>query len=229
MEGLFKFFEHIANNYGIAFAIIFLVITLFILGFYFIIKSFPDLIKELIQSKALEDQKLHKTATKHRRKISQEIQKVLTDLLEDLNVDRALLLEFANGTSNLVGLPFLFLNATSEAVSHNTVSAANVYQKVNLSLLANFLAELEEKGYYFVENVEDERLKHPVLHSFISVANAKSVLFYPIFKDNLMFAILAVSAVRCPALTKECVPRISKATQRLSSLLNLEGLKQQIK
>ena len=44
-----------------------------------------------------------------------------------------------------------------------------------------------------------------------------------------MVAILAVSAVRCPGLTKECVPRISKATQRLSSLLNLEGLKQQIK
>ena len=49
MDGLFKFFEHIANNYGIAFAILFLVVILLILGPYFIIKSFPDLIKELIQ------------------------------------------------------------------------------------------------------------------------------------------------------------------------------------
>ena len=229
MDGLFKFFEHIANNYGISFAILFLVIILLILGPYFIIKSFPDLIKELIQSKIIEDQKFHKSATKHRRKVSQEIQKVLADLLEDLNVDRAILLEFTNGTSNLVGLPFLFLNATSEAISHNTVSVANIYQKINLSLMANCLAELEEKGYYLVEDIEDERLKHPVLHSFISVTNAKSLLFYPIFKDNLMFAILVVSSVRCQALTKEHVPRISKATQRLSSLLNLEELKQEMK
>ena len=225
MDGLFKFFEHIANHYGIAFAILFLVIILLILGPYFIIKSFPDLIKELIQSKVIEDQKLHKSATKHRRKVSQEIQKVLTDLLEDLNVDRAILLEF----TNLVGLPFLFLNATSEAISHNTVSVANMYQKINLSLMANCLAELEEKGYYLVEDIEDERLKHPVLHSFISVTNAKSLLFYPIFKDNLMFAILVVSSIKSQALIREYVPRISKATQRLSSLLNLEELKQEMK
>ena len=44
-----------------------------------------------------------------------------------------------------------------------------------------------------------------------------------------MFAILVVSSVRCQALTKEHVPRISKATQRLSSLLNLEELEQEMK
>ena len=61
MDGLFKFFEHIANHYGIAFAILFLVIILLILGPYFIIKSFPDLIEELIQSKIIENQKFHKS------------------------------------------------------------------------------------------------------------------------------------------------------------------------
>ena len=229
MDWLFKFFEHIASNYGIAFGIIFLIVALFILGFYFIIKSFPDLIKEFIQSKAEEDRIFHRAATKHRKKVSKEIQKVLTDLLTDLNADRALLFEFTNGTYNLAGLPFLFLNATSEALSKNTISAANIYQKINLSLLADFTTELEEKGYYLVKDMEDERLKHPVLHSFISVTNAKSALFYPIFKDNTMLAILAVSSVNGQAVCKDCVPRVSKATQRLSSLLSFGDLKQQIK
>lgn len=95
--------------------------------------------------------------------------------------------------------------------------------------MADFITELEEKGYYFVEDIEDERLKHPVLHSFISVTNAESALFYPIFKGNTMLAMLAVSSVNRKAVCKDYVPRISKATQRLSSLLSLEDLKQQIK
>ena len=59
MDTLFRFFEYISQNYGGTFATSFLLAALILFGLYFIIKTFPELIKDYIQKKLLEDKDNH--------------------------------------------------------------------------------------------------------------------------------------------------------------------------
>ena len=54
MGDVFNFFTHIAENYGTTFAVLFLLIILILFGFYFIVKTFPNLIKDYIEKKVQE-------------------------------------------------------------------------------------------------------------------------------------------------------------------------------
>ena len=229
MEWLFQFFKHIAENYGIAFAVGFLVIVLIIFGLYFVVKTFPDVIKEYIQNKLLEDSEAHKKGNAKRKNISPEIQRILSELLEDTNGNRALLFEFSNGTSNLAGLPFLFINATSESLTLNTSSVAHLYQRINVSLFANFIAELEDKSYFYAEDVEDIKEKYPFIYNFMKPNSVKSMLFYVIYgvDDTLGFIVLTSTVESFTR--KDTLPKIAEKAQMISSLLNLEDLEEKIK
>ena len=59
MDAVFKFFEYISQNYGGTFAVSFLLLALILFGLYFIIKTFPEMIKDYIQNKMSEDKNNH--------------------------------------------------------------------------------------------------------------------------------------------------------------------------
>ena len=229
MEGLFQFFKHIAENYGITFAVGFLVIVLVIFGLYFMVKTFPDVIREYVQNKLLENQTAHSKGATKRKNISPEVQKLLSELLVETEGDRALLFEFSNGKSNLAGLPFLFINATSESLSYGTSSVADLYQRINVSLFANFVAELEKVSYFYVEDIEEIKDLYPFIYNFVKPNSTKSMLFYSIYgvEDTLGFIVL--SSTRKPFARKDTLPKIAETAQMISSLLNLEDLEEKIK
>ena len=60
--------------------------------------------------------------------VTPQIRKELKHLAEETHADRTLLFEFSNGSSNLVGLPFLYLTATCEILTPTTES---VSQKIS--------------------------------------------------------------------------------------------------
>lgn len=229
MEGLFQFFKHIAENYGASFAIGFLIIILILLGVYFMIKTFPDVIREYIRTKLLEDQVRHSRGTIRRKNVSPEIQKILSTLLKETGGDRALLFEFSNGKSNLAGLPFLFINATSESLSIGTSSVAHLYQRINLSLFANFVQELEEHSYFYVENVEEIKDTYPFIYNFVKPNGVKSMLFYSIYGVEDTLGFIALTSTRKTFLRKDTLPKIAETAQMISSLLNLDDLDKKIK
>lgn len=229
MDGLFQFFKHIAENYGIVFAVGFLLIVLILFGLYFIVKTFPDIIRDYIQNKLLDDASNHSKMAAKRKNVSIQIQKILSELIEDTNGDRALLFEFSNGISNLAGLPFLFINATSESLRSGTSSVAHLYQRINVSLFADFITELEEKGYFYIEDIEEIKNVYPFIYNFVKPNGTKSMLFYVIYgvDDALGFVIL--SSVRENFTRKDTLPKIAEVAQKISALLNLEDLEEKIK
>lgn len=220
MEGLFRFFEHFAATYGPAFGIVFLIFAMFIFGIFFTIKTFPDLIRDFIQNATHEDNEQHGIAHSKRRKVTKEIMGELSKLINSTHTDSAILWEFSNGSSNLAGLPFLFLNATAEVLSYGTISAAHIYQKINISLLAPFIEDLEGQGYYYVKDVEDEKFNHPVLHTLIIYAKAKSILYYPIYGENILLGIIVLSTVDREMDKDESLLQITKCAQVISGFLS---------
>lgn len=229
MSSLYEFFVHIASNYGTASAVLFLVILAVLTGMYLIVKTFPDIIRAYIEKKATESKDSHKRGTIKRKNVSPEVTKVLSNLILETNSDRALLLEFSNGTSNLAGLPFLFVSATSESLSLGTASVAQSYQRINVSLFANFLLDLEDKSYIIINDIEEIQNEYPYIYFLLKASNVKSAVFYSIYgvDEELGFIILE-SSQKNTLNRDETLSEIMESAQKISSLLNFEGIEDMI-
>lgn len=224
MESIFEFFKVLSANYGPTFAILILLIILILLGFYFIIKTFPDVLREYADKKFEESREIHLKGISKRKKISPNITKILSELLIDTNGDRALLLEFSNGNSNLAGLPFLFLSATNECLSPGTTSVAHLYQRLNISLFAKFLVYLEDKGYFYVADIESIKDEYTIIYNLMKPNNVKSALFYSIYGVDDTLGLIVVTSVNKMFTREDSLPRIAESAQMISSLLNYKDL-----
>ena len=227
MKEIFEFFKQISETYGITAALS--ILGLGLLGYYsyFLIKTFPNVIQSIIEKKLKEKGKEHINATKKRKNIIMEVSKVLSDLILDTGANRALLFEFSNGTSNLAGLPFLFVNATSESVSFNTSSVANSYQRINICLMADFIFELETKGYYHVDNIEEIKSIYPPLYSLFKQDGVTSATAYAIYGVNDLIGYIMIHSINGKILTRgEVLPQVAEAAQRVSALLNFDDLEE---
>ena len=229
MEGLFQFLTYIVENYGIVTTMSLSIIALIISGLYFIVKTFPDIIKENIQTKLVENYQNHSKGTKKRKNISPTIQKALGELLIETNGDRALLLEFSNGTSNLAGLPFLFLNATSESLSVGTSSVAHLYQRINISLFADMINELEETSFIYISDIETIKDTNPIVYNFVKPNGVKSMIFYSIYGLNDTLGFIVVTSTKKYFSRCDVLPKMAEKAQVISSLLNLDELDDTIK
>ena len=230
METVYQFFKHIAENYGTAFAVLFLLIVAILFGAYLLIKTFPDVIRTYVENKVLKSEDEHRKGTIKRKNISPIITKILSDLIIESSGSRALLFEFSNGNSNLAGLPFLFINATSESLSIGTSSIGHLYQRVNISLFADFILELEDNNYFFIEDLENIKTEYPFVHTLFKPANIKSAIFFSIYgvNERLGFIMLA-SSEEDTFIKDDILPLVVEAAQKISALLNLDNLEETIK
>lgn len=203
--------------------------VLILFGLYFMVKTFPDIIRDYVQNKLIKDAETHLKGTTKRKNVSPQIQKILSELLEETNGDRALLFEFSNGKSNLAGLPFLFLNATSESLSVGTSSVAHLYQKMNISLFASFILNLEKAGFFYCKNIEEIKDNNPFIYSLLKPNAVKSALFYSIYGVDEPLGFIVITSVKEEFERKCTLPKIAEVAQRVSSLLNLEDLEEKIK
>lgn len=165
----------------------------------------------------------------HRKNISPKVRAEILELAEEIRADRVLVFEFSNGTSNLVGLPFLYVSATYEVTTPGTAPVAMQYQKVNAAIIAEFIEELEEKGYYYVRDIADSKEKYPILYSFMYPNNAHSALFYTLYGVNNTIGFIVATTVNKKEFTREdSLPRIAGSAQIISSLLNFDTLREKL-
>jgi len=153
------------------------------------------------------------------------IQKTLKKLVEDTGTNRALLFEYSNGSSNLVGLPFLYLTATAEVMTVGTKPVAHKYKKLNTTIIADFLEELETKGYLYIEDLEEIRDTMPVVYGLIGKGNMGSLLCYSLSGVNTNIGFISVS-VKKPSNFKrdEVLSTVAASAQVLSTYLNFDDI-----
>lgn len=129
--------------------------------------------------------------------------------------------EFSNGSSNLIGLPFLYVSATYEVITPHTPPVSNQYQKINTSIVAEFLEKLEDKAYFYAEDIEEIRLEQPILYSMMKPNGVKSLLFYALrgMEDSIGFVV--ASTLGDNTFTRdESLPKMANSAQVICSYLN---------
>lgn len=229
MTKFYDMFVELSGQYGDTVSIIILLIGTIGYGIFFIVKNFSSLIGKIIENKLKEPEKKHNEATKYRKNITPEIRRELSELAKESHADRVLLFEFSNGNSNLVGLPFLYVTASSEVVKSGIGPIAQTYQRVSTTVISEFLENLEDKGYAFIENLEDIKNESPMIYYFLNPHKIQSALFYSLYgvNDTVGF-IMATTSDDRKLIRKDALPRMAEAAQRISSLLNFDELHKEL-
>lgn len=229
MTELIQLIEKIIENYGQTTAIILIfVIVLLYLG-YLIVKNFPSLVENFIKKHFDKKNQAHVEAAQHRKNVTPKIRSELSEVAKEVNADRALLFEYSNGSSNLIGLPFLYTSATCEVVTAGTSPVSYQYQKINTALIAEFLEKLEDKGYFYIKNLEEIQQTHPVLYNFMHPNNVNSALFYTVYGVNDTIGFVVVTTIGENSFTREdALPKVAGVAQIISSLLNFDTLHEKL-
>lgn len=173
----------------------------------------------------MEKEDKHALGAKHRKVISPKIRSELSYLAKEIGADRALVFEFSNGSSNLVGLPFLYMSATSEVVTPGTQPVAIQYSKINTAIFADFLEQLEEKGYFYVRDIEEIKDTYKMIYNFMKPNGAKTALFYSLsgIDDSIGF-VVATTVGNKEFTREESLSHIASTAQRISSMLNFNTI-----
>lgn len=102
-------------------------------------------------------------------------------------IDRILLLEKHNGTSNINGVDFLYSSATYELVNDTITNPTYLYddlqKQTNLNLLGNMVQTLKHRDYlYFSDLSKDKSNQYRLLRKLFMGGDSKAIVFS--FKDR---------------------------------------------
>lgn len=234
MEHIIEFLMYLVVNHGIWSTIVFILVSIIpSVAIIYIIFSKSALGKfiDIRLSEQLEKEKqAHLEGNRIRKQFTEEVQDILTELATSTGADRALVFEYSNGTSNLVGLPFLFTSAAAEVVTANTPRVSHTYQRINLSIAAEFLVALEKEGAIYIEDLSKVKDQYPMLTHFMLPNGVKSALFYSLegVDEPIGFIVITTTIQNGKTLTKSCcLHDIARAAQRIGAMLNFNELKKQ--
>lgn len=124
-------------------------------------------------------------------------------------------------------MPFLYVSATYEVVSPGVPPISHQYQKINTSIVAEFLEKLEDKGYFYAEDIEDMRDELPILYNMMRPNGAKSLLFYTLRGVDDAIGFVVVTTVGDETFTRDLsLPNTANTAQVISSYLNFDRLQE---
>lgn len=229
MTELLEIFNKLVEYYGKEAALFIVLVLIIVYGVYLILKNYSSIVKKFLMEYLEEKNKKHSDGAQHRKSVSPKIRTEILEVAEEIKADRVLVFEFSNGTSNLVGLPFLYVSATYEVTTPGTPPVALQYQKINAAIMAEFLEELEEKGYYYVRDISEAKEKYPILYNFMAPNGAHSALFYTLYGVNNTIGFVVATTIKDKEFTRsDALPKIAGAAQIISSLLNFDTLHEKL-
>lgn len=184
-------------------------------------------IDKKFSEKAEEAKAAHKHGNRLRKQFTQDVQNILSDLAEETDANRAIVFEFSNGTTNLVGLPFLYMTAAAEVATPGLPLMGPRHQRLNTSILSSFLIKLEKEGTIFIDSSVPPVEEYRILSQIMERANINSALFCSIqgIDEAIGFLVILTSKTSNKSLNlqKSVIP-ISKAAQKIGSMINFDQI-----
>ena len=101
-------------------------------------------------------------------------------------------------------------------------------QKINISILAPFILELERCTCKYIYDLEKEKNKYPLIYNFIGLKGVKSAFFQTIFGMNNSIGFLVLVSTEKYFTEDEMLQYIPGRAQKISSWLNLDYLNKNI-
>lgn len=106
--------------------------------------------------------------------IDKDIDEILCKLRDTTKSSRTFLVTFHNGGKDLSGLSFLKMSMRNEVCAEGIKSIQSEFQNIFRSNMAYWCNELTDKGYCYIDNIEDLKNVDNCLYDFLSIRNIKS-------------------------------------------------------
>jgi hypothetical protein len=118
-----------------------------------------------------EEEDRHAYLVNQRIEISPKIRSELKDLLIRLGATRASICEMHNGTNNLAGIPFLYLDMTYEEISPQVNYVIDDFKNFNLAKYPFIASHI--KDTHWIGSIEELKKEDPYLASRIEINNTE--------------------------------------------------------
>lgn len=110
---------------------------------------------------------------------------IMEDIVEKFNVDRALLFEAHNSTSNISGIDFLFYSNTYEVINYNNYDLDYIGDNFQRQYISNMLGSemmtlLSHKEYIYYDNLSNYRRNKSRLLTKLNKFGVQNTLIIPI-------------------------------------------------
>lgn len=189
--------------------------------------SFAKVLDKKLTERANEEKASHRHGNRLRKQFTQNVQDILSDLAEETNANRAIVFEFSNGTTNLVGLPFLFVTAAAEVATPGLPLMGPGHQRLNTSVISSFLVKLEKEGHLLIDNTLPIPEEYRILSQIMEHTNIRSALFCSIqgIEEAIGFLVIVTSKTSGNIFNlKTDLVLTTKAAQKIGSMINFDEI-----
>lgn len=228
-------YSKLLNDYGITVVILSVFIVLLFLVVGIIIKVMMSSYKQIKKQQndmittILQNQEEAKIPTKEKNiigtfiKINDSIKDALKTISKKVSADRLSVYVFHNGSYSSHGLPFFKTSCVSEIIRKNCGIGRKSLEHSNLSLsiIDDSIKEMYKFGRIEVKNIEEIKVKFPVLHHMLEeteIISATGVAIYD--TENKMLGILIAEFITDQSeILDQVTNTLIKETKLLSPVL----------
>lgn len=171
----------------------------------------------------INDNKIEVSITK-RENANYFVSDLMVNIIERFKgVNRVLLLEQHNGSSNLKGVDFLFSSCTYELVSESLINPVYLFddlqRQTNMNLLGtNFLTTLKHKDYIFFDDLNKQSTnQNRLLKKLKLTGDNQSIIFT--FKDEKHRPIIMLVISGCELNENEITVYIEQFKRQIEEML----------
>lgn len=203
------------------------IVTLIIIGLTCYIAMNVHKIEEIVEHTIIQskeaDKKAHDINMFNRQKANTQMNMILNNLLIEANADRCFVLEMHNGTNNIAGLPFIYVDASYSNIREGVEIIDGDYINLNMSRFYFFTHVLNNE--VFIGQVKDVNLIDKKFASRITSSSTEYTAVRVIHGQELPIGFLVVDYTKSKPISKESIDKaMIKATQKIANVLDLDIL-----
>lgn len=156
-----------------------------------------DLINKQLIERDVQTEETHNRSINHRLEISQEIGKILWDLMNIYNAQRTIIMEFHNSKENLNGLSFVWYDVQYERQQRDISCISPKSKNLQVSNILPVINKINSAPgnivLYKKEDIENLYDESPVLYSQLRDIKAENIIFSGIYNgSNRLIGIVAL-------------------------------------
>lgn len=176
-----------------------LILILFLL-FYSVIMYPVDLnnvVNNALEQSEKNKQELLEKSTQQRLNADRIVMNIMNNLVQEYNVDRCMLLELHNSTTNISGVEFFFLSATYEIINPNDTDIEYIgdnFQRQHLlqAIGEESLEQMKYQDYLYFSNLDQYHKSYYRLLHKLRQFGAKSIMLIPFCSNDKPLLIMVL-------------------------------------
>ena len=164
--------------------------------------------------------KNHDKAIETRNKISEQVQDIIHQFLEDCNGDRVHVIEFSNSIMSVAYLPFRYMNCTYEVYRFGKSPIGHRIDRLSTSLFTSFFRQMEDTLWCVYSVDKKQPSMGGAMYDIMKEEGSKNALCCKLISEKGKF-IGYVALYKDEEFTDTDILSIQSASKQVSILLSV--------